>query len=238
MDYFKIAVLNNSGNVGKSTLCQTLLLPRINDAELIRIETINHDDSNEIGLSAQDMSEVLDKINISDKAVIDIGSSNIENFMSGLLLNTGSQDDIDCYLVPTTPQVKQQKDTIETIRNLLDLGVEAENIFILLNKVDDRLNLERQFETLVASQILSKLNRKSLTDFPVILDSEIFSLLEKIQKSFSQAISDDTDYKTAIRATQDKKERSILSIKQTAMRLAKGHNLKLDIEFQKLPFNQ
>ncbi len=41
----KIAVMNFSGNVGKSTIAQHLLLPRMADAELITVESINSDDS-------------------------------------------------------------------------------------------------------------------------------------------------------------------------------------------------
>lgn len=41
--YLKIAVLNNSGNVGKSTICQTVLKPRLPESEIIRVETINSD---------------------------------------------------------------------------------------------------------------------------------------------------------------------------------------------------
>ena len=41
----KIAVINFSGNVGKSTVARHLLLPRIAGAELIAVESINSDES-------------------------------------------------------------------------------------------------------------------------------------------------------------------------------------------------
>ena len=40
----KIAVINFSGNVGKTTVARHLLLPRIEGAELITVESINADD--------------------------------------------------------------------------------------------------------------------------------------------------------------------------------------------------
>lgn len=43
----KIAVLNFSGNVGKSTIARHLLLPRIPGAELIAIESINAADEHQ-----------------------------------------------------------------------------------------------------------------------------------------------------------------------------------------------
>ena len=39
----KVAVINFSGNVGKTTVAEHLLLPRIQGAELISIESINAD---------------------------------------------------------------------------------------------------------------------------------------------------------------------------------------------------
>ena len=40
----KVAVINFSGNVGKSTIARHLLTPRIEGAELISIESINADE--------------------------------------------------------------------------------------------------------------------------------------------------------------------------------------------------
>jgi hypothetical protein len=40
----KIAVINFSGNVGKTTVARHLLLPRMAGAEIIAVESINADD--------------------------------------------------------------------------------------------------------------------------------------------------------------------------------------------------
>ena len=40
----KVAVINFSGNVGKTTIARHLLAPRIAGAEVISIESINADD--------------------------------------------------------------------------------------------------------------------------------------------------------------------------------------------------
>ena len=39
----KLAVINFSGNVGKTTVARHLLLPRIHGAELIAVESVNAD---------------------------------------------------------------------------------------------------------------------------------------------------------------------------------------------------
>lgn len=233
MNYLKIAVLNNSGNVGKSTICQTFLMPRIDQAELIRVETLNHDGVDTDGLSSKDMTLVIQKIDMVNKAVIDVGSSNIENFMAGLKRNSGSHEDIDFYIVPTTPEVKQQKDTVTTVDSLIDIGVNPSSIFVILNKTDELGTIERQYQTILDADIVATLEKKSISDFPTIFESEIFNLLEKIQCSFMDVLNDSTDYKKEIRATDDKELRSILSIKRTANRLAKSHYEKMNFEFSK-----
>ena len=45
----KIAVINFSGNVGKSTVARHLLAPRLDGAEVIAIESINSDDREKSG---------------------------------------------------------------------------------------------------------------------------------------------------------------------------------------------
>ncbi len=45
--YLNIAVVNNSGNVGKSTICDILLKPRLEGAKVVKVETINSDGTND-----------------------------------------------------------------------------------------------------------------------------------------------------------------------------------------------
>ncbi|MCR4240564.1 transcriptional regulator, partial [Escherichia coli] len=120
--YLKIAVLNNSGNVGKSTICQTVLKPRLPESEIIRVETINSDGTNDERLSAKDYDEIIKRIDDVDCTIIDVGSSNIEQFMVQMQEYQGSHDLIDYFIVPVTVQDKQQRDSIATINNLLDMG--------------------------------------------------------------------------------------------------------------------
>lgn len=234
MDYIKIAVLNHSGNVGKSTICNTLLLPRIENSELIRVETINEDGSAGEKLAAKDMTNVIEKIDMLDKAIIDIGSSNIENFIKGIKENIGSHEDIDIYLLPVTPDIKQQKDTVNTIFELQDMGIEPECIGVLLNRVDSSVPLESQFKLLLESSILEQTATTDIRKCLIIPESDVFTLINLIGSTYHEAINDNTDYRQAIRETKDKEIRSGLSLKKSCHRLAKSLDEKLDIEFKKL----
>ena len=234
IDYIKIAVLNHSGNVGKSTICNTLLMPRIEGAELIRVETINEDGSTGEKLAAKDMTNVIEKIDMLDKAVIDIGSSNIENFIKGIKENVGSHEDIDAYLLPVTPDIKQQKDTVNSIYELNDLGINPECIGVLLNRVDSSLPIESQFNVLCDSGVLEQTATSEIRKCVIIPESEVFTLIDLINTSYHEAVNDDTDYRKAIREAKDRQTRSGLSLNKSCHRLAKSLDEKLDIEFKKL----
>ena len=80
----KVAVINFSGDVGKTTVARHLLLPRITGAEIIAVES----------------------------AVVDIGASNVEELLALMQRYRGSHEDFDCFVVPTVAALKQQQDTI------------------------------------------------------------------------------------------------------------------------------
>ncbi|HDQ6531952.1 TPA: transcriptional regulator, partial [Escherichia coli O75:H8] len=78
----RIAVLNYSGNVGKTTISQHMLLPRLN-YEILRIETLNSDgEGNGQKMAAEDFDKIFNTILNLDDVIIDVGSSNIETFKS------------------------------------------------------------------------------------------------------------------------------------------------------------
>ncbi|WP_261887492.1 StbB family protein [Vibrio aerogenes] len=234
MNFLKIAVLNNSGNVGKSTICSIFLQRRIANAELICVETINTGSNSDHQVSSKDMIGVFQHIDASDVAIIDVGSSNIEGFIQGMRENTGAHEDIDLYLVPVTPENKQQKDTCNTIDELLDLGVPDDRIILLLNRVDHSFSLEHQFKTLVSADIMTSLTCSNLDECITIPDSDIFSLIERLGTTYHDTLTDRTDYRQAIRDADSKQARSVLSLKKSCQRLVKSFDEKLNIEYLKL----
>lgn len=59
----KIVVLNNIGNVGKSTSCKYMLYPRLFDCEVLRVETLKSDgESTGEKLSASEFDSIFEKI--------------------------------------------------------------------------------------------------------------------------------------------------------------------------------
>ena len=231
----KIAILNNSGNVGKTTICDNLFKHRIPNAEIIKIESINNDGTDDVKISAKDISNVLEQIAMADNTIIDVGSSNIESLMDGLKKMDDAHEDIDYFFIPTTPDHKQQDDTVQTVYDLVNsLDVEPDKIKIIFNKHDSDYQLEQQYSGIFLSNIAKMLEIKTLSNQFIIDDSPVFGLINKADSTFLDALNDSNDYRTMIRSTKDREERAVLSQKRTAQKMAKKFNLALDETFNKI----
>ena len=79
----KIAVVNFSGNVGKSTVARHLLLPRVRGAELIAVESSNAYEGQSRGhaLRGRQFGELQEYLQTVDNVVVDVGASNIEDLL-------------------------------------------------------------------------------------------------------------------------------------------------------------
>ena len=53
----KIVVTNFSGNAGKSTISRHLLAPRMNNATVIPVESINSDGSDDVAIKGRQFAE-------------------------------------------------------------------------------------------------------------------------------------------------------------------------------------
>jgi len=112
----KVAVLNLSGNVGKTTVSAHLLKPRMASAPIFSIETINQG-ADADGLEVEKMQgktfgALIDELMGLDTAIIDVGASNIETFLKLMTQYDGSHEEF----VPVVKEKKVQADTVNTIR--------------------------------------------------------------------------------------------------------------------------
>ncbi|MDA0134716.1 transcriptional regulator [Vibrio harveyi] len=228
--YLNIAVVNNSGNVGKSTICDILLKPRLEGAQVVKVETINSDGTNDEKISAEQFEDILNKMDEHDCSIIDVGSSNIENFLLKMQEFKSSHEDIDYFLVPVTPSNKQQVDSATTIQNLMTLGIEPERVKVVFNMANKKLAVTKEYAEFL-SGIPSGI---SLSEYPVVFESTVFDLLAKIDRPFLDVLNDKRDYRSLIRQSESKEERSILSFERSAHRLVNGFNDELDQAFYAL----
>ncbi|WP_249263211.1 StbB family protein, partial [Xanthomonas axonopodis] len=148
----KVAVINFSGNPGKTTLVDHLLAPRMN-APKFEIETINAGSSADTDaqrLKGKDYGGLQEDLMTLDSAIVDVGASNVEEFIKQMGQFDGSHEEFDYFVVPAVSEKKQQIDTVNTIETLAGLGVPAKKIRVVFNKVEleDTNDVPRLFGTL------------------------------------------------------------------------------------------
>lgn len=228
----KIAVINFSGNVGKSTVARHLLAPRMNNAAVISVETINSDGTQDEAIKGKQFGELQEALLMLDNAVVDVGASNVEDFINLMQQYKGSHEDYDFFVVPTVPDNKQMRDTLSTIDALADIGVPAKKIRLVFNMVEIDDVPERVFSGLFDYHAAEK--TFTLRPDAVIHVNDIFGKLIGAKKTIPEILDDATDYKEKIKTAKDSAEKlhfaQLLSIK----RLAAGVSEELDAVFKTL----
>lgn len=131
----KLALINFSGNVGKTTLAKEVF-QRNMKCEVYAVESINETNSDSVKINSDDFAELQSKMLLEDDLIIDIGSSNVEGLMHQISQYHGSQDEFDFFVIPVIPENKQIADTAQTILYLIDtMGVSPSKIKIIFNRV-------------------------------------------------------------------------------------------------------
>ena len=232
-----IAVLNFSGNVGKTTIARHLLAPRIPGAELVSVESINADGDEQLSILGRDFGHLQGFVNSGGSVVVDIGASNIEVFLKMMEKFQGSQEDFDYFIVPTTPAAKQQKDTIATLLELSKQGIEPARIKVLFNMVESSDRIADEFSMVLA--FLEKEKIASTAPDCFITANEVFQLSRDGDGNVAQlkSLAEDTDtkmLKAQIASTEDAVEKQRLTDRLGATRLARGMLPQLDACFAAL----
>ncbi|AGH79805.1 putative plasmid stable inheritance protein (plasmid) [Xanthomonas axonopodis Xac29-1] len=232
----KVAVINFSGNPGKTTLVDHLLAPRMN-APKFEIETINAGSSADTDaqrLKGKDYGGLQEDLMTLDSAIVDVGASNVEEFIKQMGQFDGSHEEFDYYVVPTVSEKKQQADTLSTIRTLSSLGVPAKKIRVVFNKVEleDTNDVPRLFRMIFGLHE----ETKSFTLRPeaVVFKNEIFDRLRTLKKTVSEIVADETDYRARLREAKDEDAKAHAVSMISAQRLAKSANKNLNDVYKAL----
>jgi hypothetical protein len=228
----KVAVINFSGNVGKSTVARHLLCPRIPGAELIAIESVNAHEGAGMELRGSQFADLQEYLQTVDDVVVDIGASNVEELLSLMQQYQGSQEDFDCFVVPTVPALKQQKDTAATLMELAELGVPPSRLKVVFNMVDAHADFSRSFHGLL----------NFLIEHPIavanprcqLVSNEIFARIRYAGMDLQALVDDRTDYKALIASATSTEEKLQLAQRHATRRLALGVMPELDACFAAL----
>lgn len=227
----KVAIINFSGNVGKTTIAKQLLAPRMNAPEFA-VETINAgaaDDPRDVErIKGKEFGSLQEELMQLDSAIVDVGASNVEDFVKLMGQFDGSHEEFDFYVVPVVSERKQQADTVNTIKTLAALGVPAKKIRVVFNKVDvdDANELPRQFGMLCGFHEAEK--RFTLRPGAVLFNNEIFDRLRVLKTTVAEVVADQTDYRAKLRDAKDEAAKLHVVGMISAKRLAKSAQKNLD----------
>lgn len=228
----KLAVINFSGNVGKTTVARHLLAPRIPGCQVVSVESINADDGQPVTIRGRQFAQLQEFLQSVDDVVIDIGASNVEDLLKLMRRYRGSQEDFDGFVVPTVPARKQQQDTAATLAELARIGVPATRLRVVFNQVDDDSPIEQAFETLLAycaaSGVVHARTAACLTY------NEVYARVRGSGQSLHELAADATDYKAEIARAASASDKLALAQKLATRRLACGVVPELDACFAAL----
>ena len=228
----KIAVINFSGNVGKTTVARHLLKPRIPGAEMIAVESLNADDGQGSALRGRQFGALQEYLQTVDRVVVDIGASNVEDLMTLMHRYRGSHEDFDAFIVPTVAALKQQQDTIATLAELAQLGVPAGRVKLVFNMVEDGVALAQAFDT-----VLAFVAEQPIARADVACRQGANEIYERVKGSDTDLVTlarDPTDYKALIARADGTAAKLALAQRLAMRRLAIGVVPELDACFAAL----
>lgn len=229
----KVAVINFSGNVGKTTVAGHLLKPRMGNAPIFSVESINVDGSAD-GLAVEKMKgkkygDLVEELMKLDDAIIDVGASNVEEFIKLMQQYDSSHEEFDYFVVPVVKEKKQQADTINTIYALKQLGIPKHKIRVVFNKAEVDDDVEVEFESIIGYAKTDKgfvANPKA-----VIHVNEVFERLKSVGISLGDITADPTDYRAKLREAKDDDEKDHCVRMVALKRLGVTANKNLDAAF-------
>lgn len=188
----KVAVINNSGNVGKSFISRELFYPNMENGIIIEVET--HNSSSEKfnvetkKIKGDEFDKLFPLMYKYDEFVVDIGASQVIPFLNELSKSSDVFDDLDYIILPVTNNGKIQEDTIKTMMLLQNLNLQ-DKVSVILNRADNLEQFDVFFE--LAEHNTNINVNKNLR----IFEYDVINNLEKTEKCAWELASDDTDFK-------------------------------------------
>ncbi|MFN0183173.1 MAG: StbB family protein [Aquabacterium sp.] len=228
----KIAILNFSGNVGKTTIARHLLAPRLPKARLLSVESANADEGEADALRGTQFAMLQQALQVDNDLIVDIGASNIEDLLAGMQKYKGSHADFDYFVVPTVADAKQQRDTSNTVEKLSGIGVAPGRIRLVLNRIDATIPVAEQFSLL--EQVLSAKAFCAFNPLCAITENEIYQLVKHDSRSLRELAEDTTDFKGLIAQAPTRQAKVDIAQGLAIKRLADGVLPELDACFKAL----
>ncbi len=220
----KVAVINYSGSVGKTLVSTYLLAPRMKDVKFFSVKTINQS-ATDLGIEdvvsfkGDDFSKMIEDIIFEDSAIIDIGASNVEQFLMSMSRFDGRANEFDLYFIPVTKENKAIKEIMKTAHTLNKAGVEKDKIVFVLNRITPGEDVEKVLEAIFS--FIKETNIGKIDKNSVIYDSKVYEYLAHHKISFESLTEEDTEeFKVRAKQYNDVDERRKMARRYTYMKQA------------------
>lgn len=149
---YRIAVINSSGNTGKSLVSNYMLRPNMDLQRhyvIGNLSMYSKTYSDEIVLSGKNFDEALKALSNIESAIVDIAADNTEYVIDTMKHNSNSHKVFDYFLVPIVEGLKELEDSLNTIKALLKLGVLPNSIKVTFSNTKSTENIDDKFEYLL-----------------------------------------------------------------------------------------
>ena len=181
----KIALVNKSGSVGKTTLAAHLFSGRMPGATFFALESSNLTAS-EFGIKVRTLDTLQFKQTVREAfhlkhAIFDVGGSkNFTDFHDQMQAGGTGHTNFDFFIIPVIADEKAEKETLDTALSLMKLGVEPEKMRIVYNRV----------KPLTEFQLIPGLVEKYSIIYATIKDSPLFPSLLTMKMTIADLMAE------------------------------------------------
>ena len=229
-----LCLFSLAGSNGKSTIAAHGCSPRMPGASFFAVETVN-ETAGSLGVDVEKIdgerfSTLYKQLLAADGAIIDVGASNAEEFMNGLVKFDGVQAEIDRFVIPVLAGTREFKEAIRAVRTLAGLGVSQDRIRIVFNRAGD--DVEEQFAPLVSFSQKERLCMASPQ--LAVFENEVYDMLAAKRLTMAAALADQHDYRAELRSMRredDPKRYAHVGDMLVIQALARAANRNLDRVF-------
>ncbi len=234
--------MHNSGNVGKSLITREVFYQHFSSDEkmVLELESRNASSSSfNINVTRIDFSKpsALQDLTqygiIYDDYILDIGSSEIKDFLVAIEKTKEILDEFDLIVVPSIKDQKIIPDTKKTMMVVRALGFDKK-LVVLFNRVNNPSMIEEDFESLFVWAKKEKFSLNSNLYLPDYQDAANDLIRQKLLSS--EVLNDETDYRAL--SIQFYKEGNAEKSRQASnklltQRIAKSLNIDAQVLFEK-----
>lgn len=234
-----VAVVSFCGSVGKTTVTSNLLYPRLKnpDPEIFAVETINKT-SAALGLpvtviKGTKFDELYKAMPRMKNGIIDVGHSNSDAFIRGLIEYPDAELDLDYIIVPAMPGDKGQTEPIKTLEVLREMGIDGSKVHLVFNQVKEDVTEE----CAILISHVKKTKYGHANPECTIYETPVFNMLAAKRLTIQAAIEDTTDYRALLRTEEvqnDQKKFDHYSDMRAIKALSQKAAANLDVVFENI----